>query len=164
MAMPIRTTPEDVVALCAYLASKPTGATIVEAKAVVDSKVLDGRKISALKSWGFVEENGNKLRITERGRLVVKDNGARRAEAMRDALRTFRPYVSSIERVVHRHEATISATDLAAHWHQHFRDDASDSDKTLNDQAVCFFQIAQAADLGRLIVGRKGQPTRFDRV
>jgi predicted nucleotide-binding protein len=26
---------------------------------------------------------------------------------------------------------------------------------------VCFFQIAEGADLGKLIIGRKGQPTRF---
>ena len=38
----------------------------------------------------------------------------------------------------------------------------SSTDKGLNDQAVCFFQIAQGADLGTLIVGRKGMPTRFD--
>ena len=38
----------------------------------------------------------------------------------------------------------------------------ADSDKVLNDQAVCFFQIAQGANLGALTIGRKGSPTRFD--
>ena len=36
------------------------------------------------------------------------------------------------------------------------------NDKILNDQAVCFFQLAEGADLGTLTIGRKGQPTRFD--
>ncbi|MBT3069636.1 nucleotide-binding protein [Rhodomicrobium sp. Az07] len=45
---------------------------------------------------------------------------------------------------------------------KHFNGEAAESDKTLNDQAVCFFQLAQAADLGALIIGRKGQPTRFE--
>jgi len=49
MALPIRTTLADVDALCAYLVTKPTGASLPEAKAVLDSKVLDGRKISAMK-------------------------------------------------------------------------------------------------------------------
>ncbi len=51
---------------------------------------------------------------------------------------------------------------MARTWHQHFRADASDSDEILNQQAICFFQLCEGADLGRLIVGRKGQPTRFE--
>ena len=45
--------------------------------------------------------------------------------------------------------------------HEHFRNEVADTDKILNDQAVCFFQIAQGADLGTLIIGRNGMPTRF---
>jgi hypothetical protein len=71
-------------------------------------------------------------------------------------------YGAVVERAVHRKELTIAATEVAAHWHQHFKSDVSDSDKILNDQAVCFFQIAQGADLGTLTIGRRGQPTRFD--
>jgi hypothetical protein len=57
---------------------------------------------------------------------------------------------------------SLSALEVAAHWHQHFKDEASSNDKILNDQAVCFFQIAEGADLGKLVIGRKGQPTRFE--
>jgi hypothetical protein len=67
-----------------------------------------------------------------------------------------------IERVAHRNELTVQAAEVAAHWHQHFRDDSSSSDKILNEQAVCFFQVAQGADLGELIIGRRGAPTRFE--
>ena len=56
----------------------------------------------------------------------------------------------------------MTAIDVAAHWHEHFRGEVSDSEKTLNDQAVCFFHVAQGADLGTLVVGRRGLPTRFD--
>ena len=56
----------------------------------------------------------------------------------------------------------MTATEIAAHWHDHFKDAVSDADKILNDQAVCYFQIAEGADLGQLTIGRKGQPTRFD--
>ena len=60
MALPIRTTLNDVQAVCAYLTTKPTGATLREARTVLDSKVLDGRKLSALRIWGLVEENDGK--------------------------------------------------------------------------------------------------------
>ena len=43
MTLPIRTTVDDVVDVCNYLKTKPTGATLKEAKAVLDKKRLDGR-------------------------------------------------------------------------------------------------------------------------
>ena len=162
MSLPIRTTPDDIHAVCAYLETKPTGATLAEAKAVVDKKNLDGRKLAALKFWGLIEDNGNKMKITDRGRQCVKDSGASRSGVLREVVRQVAPYSSVVERVAHRREETISATDVAAHWYEHFRNEVSDSDKILNDQAVCFFQIAQSADLGVLTIGRKGLPTRFD--
>ena len=83
MALPIRTTVADIEAVCSYLATKPTGASTAEAKAVLDSKVLDGRKLNALKFWGLIDDNGGKMRLTEPGRRLAKDKGAetrRRAE------------------------------------------------------------------------------------
>ena len=159
--LPIRTTLADVDTLCGYLITKPTGATGAKAKAVRNEKVLDGRKLSAMKTWGLIEERDAKMRLTERGRLISKDKGAKRSQALKEAIGSIRAYVSIIERAVHRSEHTFTGTEVAAHWHQHFKDDASDSDRILNDQAVCFFQLAEGADLGKLIIGRKGQPTRF---
>lgn len=162
MSLPIRTTLADVDALCRYLITKPTGATLPEAKAVLDSKVLDGRKLNALKFWRLIDDASGKLVITDRGRLMAKDNGARRADAFRAVVNEVAPYKSVVERSVHKGERTFSAVEVAAHWHQHFKAESSSNDKILNDQAVCFFQIAEGADLGKLVIGRKGQPTRFE--
>ncbi|MAU62069.1 MAG: hypothetical protein CMI62_15225 [Parvibaculum sp.] len=160
--LPIRTTVADIDALCGYLFTKPTGATTSDAKAVLDSKILDGRKLTAIKFWGLVEDNGGKMRLTERGRLAVRDKGVHKAEALRNAIAQVAPYRAIVERAIHRKEFTLTATEVAAHWHQHFKSDVSDSDKILNDQAVCFFQIAEGADLGTVTIGRRGAPTRFD--
>lgn len=162
MSLPIRTTVTDIEAVCSYLATKPTGASAVEAKAVLDGKVLDGRKLSALKFWSLIDDNGGKMRLTEAGRRLAKDKGARRADVLREVISAVPPYAAVVERSVHKGEFTITATEVAAHWHQHFRAEVSDNDKILNDQAVCFFQLAEGADLGVLTIGRKGQPTRFD--
>jgi predicted nucleotide-binding protein len=135
---------------------------MAEAKAILDSKVLDGRKISALKFWGLIDDSSGKMLVTERGRLVGKDKGARKAEALISVVAAIGPYRSIVERAVHRGELSFSALEVAAHWHQHFKAEASANDKILNDQAVCFFQIAEGADLGKLVIGRKGQPTRFE--
>lgn len=160
--LPLRTTLDDIDAVCGYLVTKPTGATLAEAKAVVDTKRLDGRKLAALKVWGLIEEDGAKLKITERGRRAVRDSGSARSDVLREVVLESPPYSALVERAIHRRESTITATEAAAHWHEHFKDEASGSDKSLNDQAVCFFHVAQGADLGVLTMGRKGQQTRFD--
>ena len=163
MSLPIRTTTEDIDAVCAYLATKPTGATLAEARAVVDKKRLDGRKLTALKFWGLVEDTADdKMKITDQGRRCIRDSGANKSEVLREVIRRIAPYTAMVERAVHGSEETFAATDVAAQWHEHFKGEVSENEKILNDQAICFFQIAQGADLGVLTIGRRGMPTRFE--
>ena len=162
MSLPVYTTLKDVDAVCRYLATKPTGATSAELKAVVDKKHLDGRKLAALRYWGLVEEVGNKTKLTDRGRQAVKDGGAARSAVLLKVVHQVPSYMAVIERAAHRGEDSLSSTEVAAHWHENFKNDVSDSDTTLNAQAVCFFHIAEGADLGKKVVGRRGQPTRFE--
>lgn len=161
MSLPIRTTIEDVKVLCAYFVKKPTGATIDDAKKVLDKKYLSGLKINAMKYWKLLDEKNERLKITELGRSVVKDS-ENEVKAYKIILKSVKPYNALIERVGHRNDSSITATDVAAHWHEHFPSEASESERILNDQAVCFFQIIEGAKLGKLIVGRSGQPTRIE--
>jgi predicted nucleotide-binding protein len=164
MSLPIRTTISDVASLCGYLATKPIGATIAEAKAVLDNSVLDGRKVNAMKFWRVVEEDGetSKLKLTDLGRSLTKNKFAQQSACLRTVIENVPAYMAIVERAAHTKEYTINTNEVAAHWHKHFPGEASESEKVLNDQVVCFFQIAQAADLGALTVGRAGHPTRFD--
>lgn len=161
MALPIRTTLDDVQNVCGYLSKKPTGSTVAEARKVLDEKYLDGRKLAALKGWNLIDEEDGRLKITDDGRHVIRD-GPERIAAFRRVIAAVPPYHAIVERVLHKNEFSISTTDVAAHWHKYFKTDAASSDKVLNDQAVCFFQIASGADLGSLVVGRHGSATRFE--
>lgn len=160
MSLPIRTTVDDIQDVCNYLATKPTGATLAEAKAVLDSKRLDPRKLNALRSWGLIEDQDDRMKVTQRGRDLLKSENELRT-VLSDVIRNTPPYLAIIERATHRHEDALASTEVAAHWHKHFRDEASDSEKILRDQAVCFFQVASGAGLGKVIRGGGGQPTRF---
>jgi predicted nucleotide-binding protein len=161
-SLPIRTTVEDVVALTSYLATKPMGAYPTDAKAVLEDGVLDGRKVSAYKFWGLIEEVEGRYKLSERGRTAGKNKGANIAQAMLEVVKSIPAYAAIVERAIHRDEVSFTAVEVATHWHEHFRNVASSNEKVLNDQAVCFFQVAQGAGLGTLILGRKGSPTRFE--
>ena len=127
---------------------------------MINENALDRRKLSALKFWGLIEDTGTKLRLSERGLLVARDNGANRVAALREVVASITPYASVIARAVQNNEMIVSSAEVASHWHQHFR--AYTQFGILNYQIVCFFRVAEGADLGRLVVGRKGQQTRFE--
>ena len=160
MPLPVRTALADIEAICGYLITKPAGATPAEVAAVLDEKALDRRKLSALKFWGLVEDTGAKLRLSERGLRVARDDGAHRAAALREVVAATAPYGAVIAHAVRRKATVIMAAEVAAHWHRHFGAGAHLG--ILNHQTVCFFRVAEGADLGRLMVGRKGQQTRFE--
>ncbi len=162
MSLPIRTTLDDVMGVCRYLSTKATGATVAEARKVLDGRLLDGRKLTALRRWGLIEDQDGRLRLTDDGRLLAKNNFSDLPSVLKAVIRRVAPYAAIIERVAHKGEESLSATEVAAHWHTHFKDEVAGSDTILNDQAVCFFQVASGAKLGVLVVGRKGAPTRFD--
>lgn len=163
MALPIKTSVEDIEKVCNYLATKPTGATLKEAKAVVDSKHLDPRKLSALKAWNLIEEVSGKFKVTPAGRSFARGTREERQRILRQVISGCPPYNAILERATHRPtEDSVNAVDVAAHWHQHFPEEVGQSDVTLNDQAICFLNLADGAGLGALVVGRRGNPTRFD--
>jgi hypothetical protein len=61
MALPVKTTVEDVREIVGYLRNKPTGASINEAKAAIRPQVLDGRKVAAYIFWDLVKKEGERL-------------------------------------------------------------------------------------------------------
>ncbi|MDH5650175.1 MAG: nucleotide-binding protein [Gammaproteobacteria bacterium] len=160
MALPIKTTLDDIVAVCEYLAKKPMGATLKDAKTVLDNKHLGNRKLAALKYWGLLE-NQEKLKLTSLGREAARNNNSKLAYALNQIIHNILPYRAIVEKAEHRKEESLTSVEVATHWHDHFPEEASTNETSLNDQAICFFQIASGAELGELILGRRGLPTRF---
>jgi CAP12/Pycsar effector protein, TIR domain len=162
MALPVLTTAEDVSDLVSYLKTKPTGATLNEAKATIKKTVLDPRKFTAYTLWGFVQKDGDRIKLTTRGWDFARKPEAA-ADIFRRVIDSVPPYKSVLEWAYHQKMDTITNVDVAAHWHEHHKDAlGTDNEDTIKNTAVCFFHIAQAAGLGTFYIGRKGQPTRLE--
>lgn len=160
--LPIYTTPEDVITVVEYFKTKAIGATLEEAKAAIGKSILDSRKISGYTFWGFITADGDKFRLTERGRKFARASDDGRMNVFKNVVHSIHAYVVAAEWMYHQHFESVSVEDLAAHWHEHIPDDlGSNSERTIRDQVTCFFNLFQAAGLGKYVLGRKGQPTRL---
>ena len=96
MALPVKTTTADVKKFVSYLRTKPTGATIKDAKSSLGAQAVDGRKLSAFKVWGLVEVDGDKYKLTDRSWKLVRQPD-QETRVFREILDGIKPYRSALE-------------------------------------------------------------------
>lgn len=145
-----------------YLKTKPTGATVTEAKAAVEKKLLDGRKLAAYRTWGIIARGDDRLKLTDRGWLMARDP-SKEEQVFREVIDSATPYRSVLEWANHQQLEVLTAIDVAVHWHEHHKQAVGDAnDNTLRENAVCFFNVMQAAGFGKMTIGRGGSPTRLN--
>lgn len=163
MTLPLNTTAEDVEAIVGYLKTKATGATRDDAKAALGSAAVDLRKVNALITWGLVAKDGNKFKLTSLGWELSRASEQKKPEFYSRILRALPPYVSAIDWMFHQGFDQVANVALAAHWHEHHPADlGTESEETMKMMGVCFFRLCQAAGIGTLRIGRRGQPTRLE--
>lgn len=163
MTLPINTTVENVEAIAGYLKTKATGATYDDAKAALGPAAVDRRKVNAFVTWGLVTKDGNKLKLAPLGWDISRASEQKKPELYSRTLRSLPPYVSVIDWMFHQGFDKVTNVAVAAHWHEyHAADLGTDSEGTMKSMAVCFFHLCQAAGIGTLIIGRRGQPTRLE--
>lgn len=162
MALPILTTSDDVLRTVKYLKNKPAGASLAETKSAIGAKLTDGRKLSAYQFWGVITKDGERIRLTDMGWELAR-KPEQQPVTFRTILDKVAPYRSALEWIFHQEFDSVTNVDVAAHWHQHHADSlGTANENTMKDSAVCFFHLCQAADIGTLIVGRRGQATRLE--
>jgi predicted nucleotide-binding protein len=162
MALPILATADDVRGIIAYLKNKPTGATISEAKAAVKKQSLDHRKLSAYKFWDITAKDTDRLKLSKRGWEIARGTKSEPSVFL-DIVNSVSAYRSVLEWAFHQNLPVLNTVDVASHWHEHHRDACgTGADATLTAQAVSFFHVTQAAGLGKLYIGRRGQQTRLE--
>ena len=161
--LPVMTKPDDAVTVATYLNTKVTGATLQDAKATLEGRVLDSRKISAYEAWGLVTREAEVLRLTTRGRQLARASADDQHRVFTEIILEIHAYRIAAEWMHHGTMDVVALTELATHWFEHIPDDlGTTTEKTIRNQAICFLELAEAAGLGTYLVGRRGQPTRLE--
>jgi hypothetical protein len=163
MALPVRTTVEDVRAIVAYLKNKPTGATTAEVKAALGAPAIDQRKLTAYSAWDLVARDDDRLKLTQRGWGLARKPDSE-AEVLRGVIDRVVPYRSALEWIHHQGFEDVTFSDVAAQWHENHRAAlGTENETSIKDAVGTFSQLAEAAGLGRVLRGggRARKPSRF---
>ena len=160
-ALPVLATPGDLREAVQYLKRKPTGVSVVEALADAKRRVFEPRKVAAYEAWGLVARRGERLLLTRRGRKFARtlEPEMRVYRALLDSNPLYRAALAWI----HRQELDlVTYADVASYLREEFgpllpADDA----KAAEEGVICLFHLCQAAGLGTLTIGKRGQPARM---
>lgn len=163
MTLPLLTTLEDINIWINFLKTKMNGADLTEAESIIGKQYIDGRKLASLQAWGLISKTTDHVKLTPEGWDYARGNDAKKALMLGDALMRISPYRAVLEWAHFQKLDQLSAIDVGSRWVQYHKNEVeTESETTLNHNAICFFHIAQGAGLGRLVIGRKGQPTRLE--
>ena len=160
-ALPVLATPVDLREAVQYLRRKPTGVSVVEALADAKRRVFDPRKVAAYEAWGLVARRGNRLFLTRRGREFARTLEPE-TRAYRALLESNPLYRAALEWVQRQGLDLVTYGDVAGYLEEEFGPlmDAA-GQKGAEEGVVCFFHLCQAAGLGTLTIGKRGQPARM---
>jgi hypothetical protein len=159
--LPLLATANDLRDLIRYLKKHPEGVTIVEALSEVKKRILDPRKISAYEAWGVVERQGDWLKLSELGWEFSRKLAAE-AALFRSILDRVEHYRSVLDLVQAQQLKIVTHEDIARFWRANYAEDFDlHQPKTVESNVVCFLHLCQAAELGSLTVGKRGQPARM---
>lgn len=160
-ALPVLATPGDLREAVQYLKRKPTGVSMVEALSDAKRRVFEPRKVAAYEAWGVVARRGERLLLTRRGREFARtlEPETRAYRALLHANPLYRAALAW----VHRQELElVTYADVASYLKEEFGPLLAEAGaKGAEEGVICFFHLCQAAELGTLTIGKRGQPARM---
>ncbi|MFN0123817.1 MAG: hypothetical protein ACKV2V_25220 [Blastocatellia bacterium] len=159
--LPALASPADIRELIRYLYRKQTGVSVVEAMAATRKNTLHPGKLSAYEFLGLIERQGDRLKLSARGQAFARKLQPE-AVAFRELILGASAWRGLLSWVFTERLELITQTDVAAYWTSFFPELVDlKNDRDVTASVVCFFQLCQAAELGALTIGKRGQPARL---
>ncbi|MGH9902566.1 MAG: hypothetical protein ACRD68_12230, partial [Pyrinomonadaceae bacterium] len=160
-ALPILATAGDVREVVQFLKKRPTGITVVEAMDTVKKRAFEPRKVTAYEFWGIVSREGDRLKLSPLGWEFARRQEPE-ARIYRSVLDSTEAYRSVLEWIHRQNLELVTHSDVAAYWQENHAEALDrNNEKTIEGNVVCFFHLCQAAELGTVTIGKRGQPARL---
>ncbi|HYP53986.1 MAG TPA: TIR domain-containing protein, partial [Pyrinomonadaceae bacterium] len=160
LTLPTLATAGDVREAVQYLKKKPSGVSVAEAMDDVKRRVFEPRKVAAYEFWGVVTRRHDRLHLSPLGWEFARKLEPE-TEAYRALLDQTEPYRAALEWMHGDALELVTHGDVADFWLRHYGDALDHEDRSMEANVVCFFHLCQAAELGTVTIGKRGQPARL---
>ncbi|HZS09142.1 MAG TPA: hypothetical protein VFD58_30185 [Blastocatellia bacterium] len=160
-AAAVAATANDVRDAVRILRKQPDGLSLAEAMDAFKKRILDPQKVATYQHWGLVQRGGDRLSLTLLGWEL-----ARRLEpevqVFRAVLESTAPCRSALEWMCGDQLDCVTHLEVIAYWKKQPAAVAPPGrGNVTRADAISFFHLCQAADLGTVTLGKRGQPTRL---
>lgn len=161
LRLPILATANDVREVVQYLKKRPDGVTLSEVAQPLKKRIFYPPKVDAYEEWGLIKRSRGRLMLTPLGWEFARslEPEAWSYRSLLDAAPAYREALCWIQR---EDLEVVTEYDLAEYWEGYLPAPfARDNKGGLENGAVCFFHLCQAAELGTMTIGKRGQPARL---
>ncbi|MUM16180.1 hypothetical protein BI330_07350 [Mycobacterium sp. CBMA 623] len=161
--LPLKTTIDDFDALGGYLKTQVSWVSVGKVKATIDPKHADKRKLDAATHIGFLQRDGENLRLTDLGRTYANATEASvKAQAMLEMLLSDGLYSATVHWMHFNPQTDPTKTAIGVYWHDHHGDKLGGAQGDgLTDAVVFFLRLAGSAGLGKYIGAGNGRPETY---
>jgi hypothetical protein len=154
-------TANDIRELVQYLKRRPAGVNIHDVPQPIKKRIFFPAKIASYEFWGLVNVERDRIRLTPLGYDFARSLDPE-ARAYRELLDNTPFYRGALEWIQREHIDLVTQGEIADYWRKEFAWMFINSDeKNLGSAVVTFFQLCQAAEVGAMTIGKRGQPARL---
>jgi hypothetical protein len=154
-------TANDLRDVVRILKKQPDGLSLTEATDAFKKRILNPQKIAIYEYWGMILRSGTHLGLSPLG-WELAQRLEHEVPVFRTVLDRIPPYRSVIE-WIHDHSLKhIIHPDVISYWEKHHPETVRASHKdSIKANAVSFFHLCHAAEVGTVILGKRGHPARL---
>jgi hypothetical protein len=163
MALPIKTTDEDIEVLANYLNSRVGWTPLSQVKSTVPSRHADNRKIEAMRYIGLLDRNDEEVRLTDAGHAFARSTSDKRAEVIAERLKVTPLYNQTLEWMHFQNHLEPNKTEVAQYWDSKqstYLDGAQGA--ALTDAAIFFMRVVGMSGLGVFVAAGTGRDTHVE--
>jgi hypothetical protein len=154
-------TANDIRELVQYLKRRPAGVNIHDVPQPIKKRIFYPAKVASYEFWGLVIVNRDRVSLTAAGWEFARSLEPE-AKVYRALLNSNSFYLGALEWVHRERIEVLTQDELAAFWQREFAWVFLDSEeRELGSAVVTFFHLCQAAELGAMTIGKRGQPARL---
>ncbi|MGH9941387.1 MAG: hypothetical protein ACRD9R_03390 [Pyrinomonadaceae bacterium] len=159
--LPILASANDVREVVQYLKKRPAGVNASEVAQPLKKRIFFPPKVAAYEMLGLVSVMGECLQLSPFGWEFARSLEPE-AQSYRRLLDGAAPYRAALQWMLQQNINVVTQEEIATFWQEQSPQPVAALErKTVEGNGVCFFHLCQAAELGTMTIGKRGQPARL---